>query len=592
MFPSKKHPPMSGFRFRSVAKITVVMGLIFVMFLAVKNTFKEQELQQENFFLKDKLQDFIQGGFDKLKVIQDGIYNADGWNNFSGNNETENAQPDPEDFEMMNENGIAETNAEVQDEQPQIDEPEYVLDDGITDEAQRYITELNLTNPGHLGAPVILPLNVSKEIQQKIDDGYKTYGFNAFVSSLVSLNREIPDKRSEYCKTKVYRTDLPKASVVIPIHDDDWSLLLRTIHSIIRYSNMSLIEEILISDDYSTREHLKQQLDDYVKKLPKVRIIRSERRLGIVANRVLGARNAVGPVIIFVDSHVECTPGWLEPILDQLRDNPKLVIWSKISGLGEKDLRLSVDDGVGGIGAFDWAMNFKWIDVKWYEGDHPTEKYAPKASPTFMGPTYALWKDFFEEIGYFDVDMDIWGGEDVELGFRAWMCGGRVEMIPCSMICHMFRAHTYTTHSKDKGGYRWNTDRIAEVWLQDYIKYYYRLVGDTKDRKFGDITERMEIRNKCQSFQWYLDNVYPMYEVPIEIRDTTTSTTKKADTIVDTKENDEEEDEIDTEVEDEDKEAEDDAKDKDTKSNDELKKEVEKIKKEVEDKLQKIKSKN
>ncbi|XP_070501612.1 putative polypeptide N-acetylgalactosaminyltransferase 9 [Chironomus tepperi] len=469
------------------------------MVFAIKNSFNQHVLQEENSFLKNSLHGFIENGFDKLKAIQDGIYNAGGDNK--------------DEYQ-------AYVNVEVEN---QIEQPEYELSDGITDEARRYMAELNLTNPGHLGAPVIIPPNVSNEIKQKIDDGFKAYGFNAFVSSLVSLNREIPDKRSEYCRTKVYRSDLPKVSVVIPVHEDDWSLLLRTIHSIIRYSNLSYIEEILISDDYSAREHLKTRLDDYVKKLPKVRIVRSERRLGIVANRVLGARNAIGPIIIFVDSHVEVTPGWLEPVLDQLKDNPNLVIWSKISGISDKDLRLNIDDGVGGIGAFDWAMNFKWIDVKWYEGDHPTDKYAPKASPTLMGPTYGLWKDFLERIGYFDVDMDIWGGEDVELGFRAWMCGGRVEMVPCSMVCHMFRGHTYSMASKGKGGYRWNTDRIAEVWLQDYKRYYYRLIGDTKDRQFGDITERLEIRNKCQSFQWYLDNVYPMYEVPENIRDTTTT---------------------------------------------------------------------
>jgi hypothetical protein len=44
---------------------------------------------------------------------------------------------------------------------------------------------------------------------------------SAFVSSMVSLNRKLPDVRSDECKQKVY-TNLPKCSILIPFHDDDW----------------------------------------------------------------------------------------------------------------------------------------------------------------------------------------------------------------------------------------------------------------------------------------------------------------------------------------------------------------------------------
>lgn len=67
-------------------------------------------------------------------------------------------------------------------------------------------------------------------------------------------------------------------------------------------------------------EHLKERLASELARLPKVRLIRANKREGLVRARLLGASAAKGDVLTFLDCHCECHEGWLEPLLQRCVD--------------------------------------------------------------------------------------------------------------------------------------------------------------------------------------------------------------------------------------------------------------------------------
>ena len=107
-------------------------------------------------------------------------------------------------------------------------------------------------------------------LHMKSDKGF--HSFNATASDLVGKHRMVlKDTRYEECKSIIYDIcKLPKTSAIIVFHNEAWSTLLRSVHSILERTPSSLIVEIIIVDDCSTFAWLKEPLTDYVNHLPKV----------------------------------------------------------------------------------------------------------------------------------------------------------------------------------------------------------------------------------------------------------------------------------------------------------------------------------
>ncbi|XP_006616311.1 polypeptide N-acetylgalactosaminyltransferase 3-like isoform X2 [Apis dorsata] len=333
----------------------------------------------------------------------------------------------------------------------------------------------NMFNPrpfeGKNGNPVIVPAKDFYKMQQL----FQINRFNLMASDRIPLNRTLPDVRRKGCITRYMNLgNLPKTSIIIVFHNEAWSTLLRTVYSVIDRSPTQLLEEIILVDDNSDRDFLKDALDEHVKNLQvSTKVLRSKKRIGLVNARLLGANKAKGEVLTFLDAHCECTVGWLEPLLEAVAKNRTRVVSPVIDIINDDTFSYTRSFELH-WGAFNWDLHFRWLTLNGRLLKERRENIVePFRTPAMAGGLFSMNRDYFFELG---------GVGEILYG---------------------------------------NLARVALVWMDEWAEFYFKFNAEAarlKDKQ--TIRSRLELRKKlqCKNFEWYLDNIWPEHFFPKDDR--------------------------------------------------------------------------
>jgi polypeptide N-acetylgalactosaminyltransferase len=231
---------------------------------------------------------------------------------------------------------------------------------------------------------------------------------------------------------------------------------------------------------------------------------------------MLGASYATGEVLTFLDCHIECNPGWMEPLLARVKESPKTIVVPVITTISWDNFAFHGAGANPQIGGFDWRLTFQWHSIPAHEQKRRNATTDPIRSPTMAGGLFAVNKDWFEYLGTYDSGMDIWGGENLEVSWRVWMCGGSLEILPCSIVGHVFPKEAPYA----RPNFVENTLRAVEVWMpEEYKRHFYIRNPQAKTKNYGDISERVSLRDSlhCKPFSWYLNTIYPDLHIPEDL---------------------------------------------------------------------------
>ncbi len=211
----------------------------------------------------------------------------------------------------------------------------------------------------------------------------------------------------------------PKISFIVAVHDclDLTRAMIRSLEATVALDE----HELIIIDDASsdeTRQFLESFSDRYT-------VLRNEENEGFAKSNNKAAQQATGEYLLLLNTDLELTPGWLEPMIETRVSHLKTGAVGNI----QRNFATKLVDHAGIFFNLDGMPTHAWKNRKRAPGGNWKERNAVTAACLLIS------RSLFETIGGFD-ESYLNGMEDVDLCVRLKQAGYRLFVSHMSVIFH------------------------------------------------------------------------------------------------------------------------------------------------------------
>ncbi|MFD3676879.1 glycosyltransferase family 2 protein [Streptomyces sp. NPDC058613] len=209
-------------------------------------------------------------------------------------------------------------------------------------------------------------------------------------------------------------------SVVIPARDEG-ARVSRTITSALVACERPDEVEFVVVDDCSSPSGRPVLTGGAASAV--VRVVRSDRHLGVGTARNLGVRHAAAPIVFITDAHVGFSPLWDSEVRRLLHPG--------------RILAATIADRATSWRGHGCRLVVPHMGTHWNPEPESSEE-APRVQIASSAGT-ALERELFERIGGYDEGMVHYGGFEPEFSLRAWLSGAEIVLARGITLTHRFK---------------------------------------------------------------------------------------------------------------------------------------------------------
>lgn len=297
----------------------------------------------------------------------------------------------------------------------------------------------------------------------------------------------------------------PLVSIII-INYNGKSYLEECLQSLkkITYNNF----EIILVDNNSTDNSVEFVKNHY----PSIMIIKLDKNYGFAYPNNVGVKNARGELLLFLNNDTSVDPQFVTELVDAINSDSKIAIC--------QSMLLKPNGEVDSSGDFIDHIGIAYSSKKKIE--NVREILSAK------GASMLVRKEIYNKLGGFDEKFFI-SFEDVDLGWRSWILGYKVVVIPKSIVFHKGGKTVKTLKSnvafhglKNQISMKFTnfeSKSTLKIIFSFFLKYGlqelrvwldYKLKGTTKIKATDyeeKITCKPNVQEILKSFLWIVNNL-------------------------------------------------------------------------------------